>query len=422
MKDIQNQCDHRKIDINRVGVKGIRYPIVVLDRVNELQHTVATINMYVRLPHHFKGTHMSRFIEVLNRYRHGISTKNIMEILGTMREKLDSESAHMELSFPFFIEKAAPVTGAKSLMGYTCHMRARRDTKTDLVVGVDVPVTALCPCSREISNYGAHNQRSVVRVRVRFSKFFWIEDLISLVERSASSDIFPLLKRPDEKYVTEQAYNNPMFVEDIVRTIAQQLDSDDNITWYSIEAENQESIHNHNACAYVEKAAFTAEAPEGSDTRRAEPPSVGKDGVPEPTGGSISALARDPFWIFCYWDVPAQPPRGAGYVLRVFDVSDDAAQHCFDLPVSEASARRYIQVPCAGRRYRIELCRSEAGGGFVCCCAASVEPPPATVSATIDPDWAASDRDFNRIYELSGGDTVGSGQCAGSPGVPENDS
>jgi GTP cyclohydrolase I len=170
-----------------------------------------------------------------------------------MKEKLNSESAHIEIEFPFFIEKETPVSKEKSLMEYKCHMWGSHDKKSDLIVGVEVPVTTLCPCSREISNYGAHNQRSVVMVKVRFKRFFWIEDLIKLVEKSASSEIYPLLKRPDEKFVTEMAYNNPMFVEDIVRSIAEQLDNDSNITWYTVESENQESIHNHSAYAYIKK-------------------------------------------------------------------------------------------------------------------------------------------------------------------------
>ncbi len=254
LKDIQNQRDHRRLEIQRVGVKGIRYPIVVLDRINGEQHTVATINMYVSLPHHFKGTHMSRFIEVLNRYRHGISTKNVSEILEQMKNSLRSEAAHIEIEFPYFIEKEAPVSGAKSLMEYRCHILGSHEKASDLIVGVEVPVTSLCPCSREISNYGAHNQRSTITVRVRFRRFFWIEDLIRLVEQSASSEIFPLLKRPDEKLVTEKAYDNPMFVEDMVRDIAEKIERDDNITWYSIESENQESIHNHSAYAFIEKS------------------------------------------------------------------------------------------------------------------------------------------------------------------------
>ena len=253
LKDIHNQQDHRNIEIDKVGVKSIRYPIVVLDKQNTVQHTVATINMYVSLPHLFKGTHMSRFIEILNRYRYGISTKNIAEILVQMKQRLKSESAHIEINFPFFIEKEAPVTRAKSLMEYTCTIIGSHREKLDLVVGIAVPVTTLCPCSREISNYGAHNQRSIVRVSVRFRKFFWIEDLIALVERAAVNEIYPLLKRPDEKFITERAYENPMFAEDVVRAVAEQLDQDPNILWYTIEAENHESIHNHSAYAMVTK-------------------------------------------------------------------------------------------------------------------------------------------------------------------------
>jgi len=253
LKDIQSQNDHRRIEIDKVGVKGIHYPIVVLDKINKVQHTVATINMYVSLPHHFKGTHMSRFIEVLNTYRHGISTQTIAEILIIIKEKLRSESAHIEIFFPFFIEKKAPVTGAASLMEYTCHLVGSHREKLDLIVGVEVPVTTLCPCSREISNYGAHNQRSLVRVQGRFKKFFWIEDLIALIESCAVNEIYPLLKRPDEKFVTEKAYDNPMFVEDIVRSVAARLELDDNVAWYMIESENYESIHNHSAYARVEK-------------------------------------------------------------------------------------------------------------------------------------------------------------------------
>jgi GTP cyclohydrolase I len=253
LKDIQSQQDHRNIEINKVGVKSIRYPITVLDKQNKTQHTIATINMYVNLPHHFKGTHMSRFIEILNTYRKGINVENLSQILMKMKEKLDSESAHMEITFPYFIEKQAPVTRAKSLMEYTCHIWGTHKKKADLIVGVEVPMTTLCPCSKEISNYGAHNQRSMVTVAVRFKKFFWIEDLIRIVESCASSEVYPLLKRPDEKFVTEKAFDNPMFVEDVVRSIAARLDRDANITWYSVESENQESIHNHSAYAFIEK-------------------------------------------------------------------------------------------------------------------------------------------------------------------------
>jgi GTP cyclohydrolase IB len=254
MRDIQNQKDNRNIDIQKVGVKGIKYPIVVLDRMNGTQHVNATINIYVDLPHHFKGTHMSRFVEILNEFRGQINIKTFHKILQEVKDKLHAESAHMEIEFPYFVEKTAPVSGAKSPMEYTCSFSGQNSvSKTDFLVGVIVPVTTVCPCSKEISNLGAHNQRSMVSVRVRFRKFFWIEDLIRLVEDSASGELYSLLKRVDEKFVTEKAHENPMFVEDVVRNVAQALNRNDNFTWYSVEAENFESIHNHSAYACVEK-------------------------------------------------------------------------------------------------------------------------------------------------------------------------
>ncbi len=254
MVDIQNLKDHRKIDIQKVGVKGIKYPVIVLDKANGTQHVNATINMYVNLPHRFKGTHMSRFVEILNEYRGRININTFRMILQRIREKLNAESSHIEIRFPYFIEKAAPVSRAKSLMEYECSFCGEGNGETnDFLVGIAVPVTTACPCSKEISDMGAHNQRSEVRVTLRFKKFFWIEDVIKLVEESASSEIFSLLKRSDEKYVTEMAYQNPMFVEDVVRSVAEKLNKDPNFTWYSVEAENMESIHNHSAYAYTEK-------------------------------------------------------------------------------------------------------------------------------------------------------------------------
>jgi GTP cyclohydrolase I len=254
MNDIQNQKDHRKINITKVGVKGIKYPIIVLDRAKGVQSVNAAINMYVSLPHHFKGTHMSRFVEILNEFRGQINIKTFHTILENVREKLRAESAHMEIEFPYFIEKAAPVSKAKSLMEYRCSFCGHNNgQKSDFLVGVVVPVTTVCPCSRDISDAGAHNQRSMVSVKVRFRKFFWIEDVIRTIENSASGEVYSLLKRPDEKFVTEKGYENPMFVEDVVRNVAQNLNRDDNFTWYSVEAENFESIHNHSAYAYVEK-------------------------------------------------------------------------------------------------------------------------------------------------------------------------
>jgi len=254
MIDVQNLKDVRNIDIKKVGVKGIKYPIIVLDRANGVQNVHATINMYVNLPHLFKGTHMSRFVEILNTHRGQVNMKTIHTILNEVRDKLQAESAHMEITFSYFIEKSAPVSGAKSLMDYTCSYCVKSDSAgKDFIVGVVVPVTTVCPCSKELSVMGAHNQRSLVTVNVRFKRSFWIEDLIGLVEQSASGELYSLLKRVDEKYVTEKSYENPMFVEDVVRNVAEQLNKDDNFTWYSVEAENLESIHNHSAYAYIEK-------------------------------------------------------------------------------------------------------------------------------------------------------------------------
>lgn len=253
MKDIQKQKDFRKIEINKVGVKNIRYPIIVLDKAKGVQHTVASVNMYVDLPHRFKGTHMSRFIEILNKYKGDISIKNFSKILSEMKRKLKAKSAHLEVEFPYFIEKEAPVTKAKSLMEYICRFCGSSNEKEDFYVGVLVPITTVCPCSKEISEFGAHNQRSVVTVNLRFKKFIWIEDIIRLVEESASCDLYSILKRPDEKYVTEKAYKKPMFVEDVVREVASKLRKDKNIIWFTVESENFESIHNHSAYAYVER-------------------------------------------------------------------------------------------------------------------------------------------------------------------------
>jgi GTP cyclohydrolase I len=253
MKDMQNHIDNRNIDIDQVGVKGIRYPITVLDKDMGKQQTVATINMYVNLPRYYKGTHMSRFVEILNEHSRRISLENFSKILQEMKDRLNAESAHMEITFPYFINKAAPVSGIQGLMEYECTFKGSLNKGSDLVIMINVPITTLCPCSREISDFGAHNQRGEVRLQVRFKKFVWIEDLIKLAEKAASSDVYSVLKREDEKYVTEKAYQNPMFVEDIVREIAVKLNNDPNITWFAVESENFESIHNHNAYAYIEK-------------------------------------------------------------------------------------------------------------------------------------------------------------------------
>ncbi len=251
--DVQNQRDTRQIEIDKVGVKNIKYPITVLDKSRGRQHTVASINMYVNLPHRFKGTHMSRFIEILNEFRGQIDIRNFSTILAQLKKSLNADSAHMEMEFSYFMEKEAPVSKSRGLMEYKCCFYGSIRKTKDIMVEVLVPITTVCPCSKEVSEYGAHNQRGEVRVRVRFKKFIWIEDIIKLVEDSASSDVYSVLKRVDEKYVTERAFDNPMFVEDVVRTVASRLTNDHNIMWFSVDVENFESIHNHSAYAYIEK-------------------------------------------------------------------------------------------------------------------------------------------------------------------------
>ena len=255
MIDIQKQPGLTDIDIDKVGICDVTYPIEVLDKNSEKQSTTALINMYVDLPRQFKGTHMSRFIEVLNQYRGEITVRNMGEILREIARTLEAKSAHMELAFKYFVEKEAPVSKSKSLMGYDCRFIGAysEGDGEDFVLEIKVPVMNLCPCSKEISQTAAHNQRSEVTVQLRFSDFVWIEDVIDLVERSASSDLYALLKRPDEKYVSEHAYENPRFVEDIVRIIAKELVHDEKVTWFSVTSKNFESIHNHNAYAFIEK-------------------------------------------------------------------------------------------------------------------------------------------------------------------------
>lgn len=255
MIDVQNQPGLNRIDIDKVGVSDVSYPIEVLDKNKNKQSTTALVNMYVDLPHHFKGTHMSRFIEVLNQYRGEITIRNMSEILQEITRSLEAKSAHMELSFKYFIEKEAPVSKSRSLMGYDCRFIGTftQGVGEDFILEIKVPVMNLCPCSKEISQTAAHNQRSEVVVKLRFNDFVWIEDIVDLVEKSASSDLYALLKRPDEKYVVERAYENPRFVEDIVRIIANELMNNEEITWFSVRSKNFESIHNHNAYAFVER-------------------------------------------------------------------------------------------------------------------------------------------------------------------------
>jgi GTP cyclohydrolase I len=252
-RDVQNQRDRRKIPIDKVGIKKISYPVVVMDKTNNIQHTIASINMYVNLPHRFKGTHMSRFIEVLNKTRGKISINNFLDILGELKNKLKAESAHVEMEFPYFIEKTSPISREKSLMELKCRYLGTVDKdKKKFLIGITVPVTTLCPCSKDMSDRGAHNQRGEVTVTLAFKKFFWIEDVVEIIEQSASAPVYALLKREDEKYLTERAYDHPRFVEDVVREASKRLKKNGNFPWFTVEAENFESIHNHSAYAFVE--------------------------------------------------------------------------------------------------------------------------------------------------------------------------
>jgi GTP cyclohydrolase I len=260
MEDVQGRCDSREVALDRVGVSGLRYPIVVLDREHQKQHTVAVLKMSVNLPHEFKGTHMSRFIEVLNEHRGEITMRTVPNILRDLRTRLDAESAHIHLVFPYFLERPAPVSGASALMDYECSFDAAvNGGKDQFVFGVRVPVTSLCPCSKAISDYGAHNQRGYITIDVQTVRdlennfaLIWFEELIDIAEQSASSPVYPLLKRADERHVTMQAFDNPVFVEDMVRNVALRLRSDPRVAWFRIDALNQESIHNHSAFANVE--------------------------------------------------------------------------------------------------------------------------------------------------------------------------
>jgi GTP cyclohydrolase I len=260
--DVQNRPDTRGLPLDNVGVRDIRCPITVLDRQDTKQHTVASVSLSVSLPHHFKGTHMSRFVEILESHRGELTMRTIPSLLDEMRRRLHAERARVEVRFPYFIRRAAPASGAAALMDYQCWFTGESgDGRHDFILGVEVPVTSLCPCSKEISEYGAHNQRGHISIEVRSVRrtavapeLIWIEELIDIAESSASAPVYPLLKRMDERHVTMQAYDNPVFVEDMVRNVAVQLQADSRVAWCAVRAVNQESIHNHNAFASVEWA------------------------------------------------------------------------------------------------------------------------------------------------------------------------
>ena len=257
MIDVQSTPDTREIPLEKVGVKNLRYPVSVMDKANGKQNTTASVDLFVNLPHDYKGTHMSRFVEVFHRYSTDLSRSKFLQMLEEIRTTLDAQKAYGTMSFPFFIKKKAPVSGSESIMEYTCmYEGCVSEGESEFFLEIKVPVTTVCPCSKAISEYGAHNQRGIVTVKLKNTSLFWIEDIVSLVEDCASCGLYSILKRPDEKFVTERAYDNPRFVEDVVREVYLALKtfnkSEKPFSWFSVECENFESIHNHNAYAFVE--------------------------------------------------------------------------------------------------------------------------------------------------------------------------
>ena len=259
--DVQNQADEREVPLAKVGVKGLEYPIRVLDKVKKIHHTTARVDLFADLPQHFKGTHMSRFVEIFHRFREDLSMPRFLEMLTEIREDLDAESAFGSMAFPYFIEKAAPVSRLPGIISCQCLYRGRVSKKSKkaadsfsrhFTVAVSVPVNTVCPCSKAIADRGAHNQRGIVTVDLELGPFFWLEDIVDLVENSASSPVYSLIKREDEKYITERAYDNPKFVEDLVRDVYVKILEMDQFPRFSVEAENFESIHNHSAYAFAE--------------------------------------------------------------------------------------------------------------------------------------------------------------------------
>jgi GTP cyclohydrolase I len=254
IEDVQSHTDARRIPIDKVGIKDVYHPVRVKDRSRCEQHTIACFNMYVALPHHFKGTHMSRFVEVLQGNEREISVDSFRDILADMTQKLDAESGHIEMDFPYFVLKKAPVSGVESMMNYQASLIGEFHAgQPQLWLKVVVAATSLCPCSKRISDYGAHNQRSHITIKARIDGHMWLEELIEIAEQEASCEVYGILKRPDEKYVTERAYDNPKFVEDIVRDVAVRLNDEQRVRAYVVEAENFESIHNHSAYALIER-------------------------------------------------------------------------------------------------------------------------------------------------------------------------
>ena len=251
--DVQNEADNREIPLTKVGVKGLEYPIKVRDKVKKEQYTAAKVDLFVNLPHHFKGTHMSRFVEIFHRHRDDLSMRKFLDMLAEIREDLNAESAFGSMAFPYFVEKKAPVSQLAGIISCQCLYRGKVSGESKhFTVAVSVPVSTVCPCSRAISDRGAHNQRGIVTVELELGPFFWLEDIIALVEGAASSPVYSLIKREDEKFITEHAYDNPKFVEDLVRDVYVKIRELGLFPRFSVEAENFESIHNHNAYASAE--------------------------------------------------------------------------------------------------------------------------------------------------------------------------
>jgi len=253
VRDVQNELDYREINLDRVGVNGVVYPITVLDRTNKTQDTYGKINLYVDLPKEFRGTHMSRFIEILNKHRKNVNLSSLREILTDTKAELNAKNAHIEIEFMYFVSKKAPISKIESLMNYVCKFIASENNNFDFILEVDIPIHIVCPCSKEISKFGAHNQRGVAKISIKMKKLVWIEEIIDIGEKAASAPVFALLKREDEKYITEHAYLNPRFVEDVARNISLSLDKDERIIWYYVEIISIESIHNHNAYACLSR-------------------------------------------------------------------------------------------------------------------------------------------------------------------------
>ena len=252
MKDVQSEKDLRNIPLKHVGIKDLRWPIELLDKEKGSQHTVARVTLAVSLPQDTRGTHMSRFVECMQSFG-PISLAASENLLDTLKEHLAAEKAFLQLEFPYFINKIAPVSGNSAPMDIDCVYKAEKGKMFRLIVSARMPIQTLCPCSKEISAYGAHNQRAFAKIEIEAKELIWLEELAELADKAASSPVYSILKRPDEKFVTEHAYDNPRFVEDAVRELAMLLDADRRITWYRAEVESIESIHNHNAFAVVEK-------------------------------------------------------------------------------------------------------------------------------------------------------------------------